>query len=70
MSERGTQSTGARLSWDGAHRLEVLLRTRSLAMTARPAQTCAACGAPLGDDGMRVAGLRVHPACLPGAAAN
>jgi hypothetical protein len=70
MPERGTQPAGARLSWEGAHRLEVLLRTRALAMTARPAQTCATCGAPLGDDAMRVAGLRVHPSCLPGASPN
>jgi hypothetical protein len=69
MPERGTQPAGARLSWDGVHRLEVLLRTRSLAMTPRPAHetTCAACGGPLGDGGMRVAGVRVHPGCLPGA---
>jgi hypothetical protein len=26
---------------------------------------CAVCGAPLGGDGMRVAGVRMHPGCLP-----
>jgi hypothetical protein len=69
MPERGTQPAGARLSWDGVHRLEVLLRTRALGMKPRLAHdsTCAACGGPLLDDGMRVAGIRVHPGCLPGA---
>jgi hypothetical protein len=46
------------------------MRTRAVAMS--PTQsgsepTCAACGAPLGSDGMRVAGVRMHPGCLPGA---
>ena len=68
----GTQTPGARLSWEGVHHLELLLRTRALAMTPRPAhdQRCAACGGPLGDDGMRVAGMLVHPSCLPGASSG
>ena len=71
MPPRGTQTSGARLSWEGVHRLELLLRTRALAMTPHQAhdERCAACGGPLRDngDGMLVAGMRVHPACLPGA---
>ena len=44
------------------------MRTRAVAISSRStsASTCAACGAPLGDDGMRVAGVRMHPGCLPG----
>jgi hypothetical protein len=46
------------------------MRTRAVAMSSRavPDSTCAACGAPLGDEGVRVAGVRLHPGCLPGAA--
>jgi hypothetical protein len=46
-----------------------MLRTRALAMTPHLAhdQKCAACGGPLSDEAMKVAGMRVHPACLPGA---
>ncbi len=45
------------------------MRTRSVAMSGRSGSetTCAACGAPLGAEGMRVAGVRMHPGCLPGA---
>ncbi|MGH2798442.1 MAG: hypothetical protein ACRDM0_12390 [Thermoleophilaceae bacterium] len=62
----------ARLSWDEVHRLEVLMRTRAVAMSSRMSQesTCAACGAPLGDGGMRLAGVRMHPDCLPGGRSN
>jgi hypothetical protein len=43
------------------------MRTRAVAMSrSAPDSTCAACGAPLGDEGMRVAGIRMHPGCLPG----
>jgi hypothetical protein len=70
MPERGSQA--ARLSWEGVHRLELLLRTRALAMTPRVAhdERCAACGGPMRDGGMQVAGMRVHPSCLPGASSN
>ena len=59
----------ARLSWDEVHRLEVLMRTRAVAISNRTSSetTCAVCGAPLGTDAMRVAGVRMHPGCLPGA---
>jgi hypothetical protein len=69
MSRPATRPLSARLSWEEVHRLEVLMRTRAVAMTSRAGNdtTCAACGAPLGDDGMRVAGVRMHPGCLPGA---
>jgi hypothetical protein len=64
-----TPPLSARLSWDEAHRLEVLMRTRAVAMSSRTGSqtTCAACGGPLGGDGMRVAGVWMHPGCLPGA---
>jgi hypothetical protein len=44
------------------------MRTRSVAMSSRTGgdTTCAACGGPLGTDGMRVAGVWMHPGCLPG----
>jgi hypothetical protein len=68
MTQPETRPLSARLSWEEVHRLEVLMRTRAFAMSSRssPDSTCAACGAPLGDDGMRVAGVRMHPGCLPG----
>jgi hypothetical protein len=45
------------------------MRTRAVAISSRSAadNACAACGAPLGDEGVRVAGVRMHPGCLPGA---
>jgi hypothetical protein len=68
MTPQTTRPLSARLSWEEVHRLEVLMRTRAVALS-RPASdtTCAACGAPLGDGGMRVAGVRMHPGCLPAA---
>jgi hypothetical protein len=65
-----TRPLSARLSWEEVHRLEVLMRTRAVAMSPTRSGgelTCAACGGPLGSDGMRVAGVRMHPGCLPGA---
>ena len=69
MSRSGTRPLSARLSWDEVHRLEVLMRTRAVAISSRSTHetTCAACGGPLGADGMRVGGVRMHPGCLPGA---
>lgn len=69
MSRHVTRPLSARLSWEEVHRLEVLMRTRAFAMSHRAASetSCAACGAPLGADGMRVAGVWMHPGCLPGA---
>jgi hypothetical protein len=56
----------ARLSWDEAHRLELLMRRRAHEMSpGARGDTCAACGAPLAGDGVRVAGVPMHPACLP-----
>jgi hypothetical protein len=68
MTQKAPRPLSARLSWEEVHRLEVLMRTRAEAMSSRdaPDNSCAACGAPLGDDGMRVAGVRMHPGCLPG----
>jgi hypothetical protein len=68
MTPTGTRPLSARLSWDEVHRLEVLMRSRSFAMSSRSSSetTCAVCGGPLGDEGVRVAGVRMHPGCLPG----
>jgi hypothetical protein len=48
------------------------MRSRASAISTRSSgdTTCAACGGPLGDDGMRVAGVRMHPGCLPGTPAG
>jgi hypothetical protein len=72
MTKPAPRPLSARLSWDEVHRLEVLMRTRSVAMSSRTGHetTCAVCGAPLHEDGMRVAGVRMHPGCLPGAPAG
>jgi hypothetical protein len=69
MAKSTSRPLSARLSWEEVHRLEVLMRTRAVAMSNSTGHetTCAACGAPLGGDGMRVAGVRMHPGCLPGA---
>jgi hypothetical protein len=70
MQKPMTRPLSARLSWEEVHRLEVLMRTRADAISSRTGgseTTCAACGAPLGTDGMRVAGVRMHPGCLPSA---
>jgi hypothetical protein len=66
--QRRTQPLSARLSWDEVHRLEVLMRTRAFGLAQRSAHpaSCAACGRPLGDEGIRLAGVRMHPGCLPG----
>jgi hypothetical protein len=65
---RGGEPLSVRLPWEEVHRLEVLLRTRSHSMArrsgARP--VCAECGRPLAGHGMRLAGLLLHPECLPG----
>jgi hypothetical protein len=68
MAKSTTRPLSARLSWDEVHRLEVLMRTRAVAMSNRAGSdhTCAACGGPLGPEGMRVAGMGMHPGCLPG----
>jgi hypothetical protein len=72
MSKPLTRPLSARLSWDEVHRLEVLMRSRAFAMSSRTGDdtACAACGGPLGPDGMRVAGVRMHPGCLPGSLKN
>jgi hypothetical protein len=69
MAKSTTRPLSARLSWEEVHRLEVLMRTRAVAMSSSSGHgtTCAACGGALGGDGMSVAGVRMHPGCLPGA---
>jgi hypothetical protein len=66
---RGAKPLSVRLPWEEVHRLEVLLRTRSHSLTQRHGSraTCAACGKPLAGHGMRLAGMNLHPECLPGA---
>jgi hypothetical protein len=67
MRKRAVEPYSARLSWEEVHELEVLVRTRasSLARRGGPSSTCPTCGAPLGDESIRIAGVRVHPGCLP-----
>jgi hypothetical protein len=66
MRERTREPLSTRLSWEEVHRLEVLVRTRASSLARRgPSSTCPACGGPLGDEAMRLAGVRVHPSCLP-----
>jgi hypothetical protein len=68
MHEQVREPLSVRLPWDEVHRLEVLMRSRSNSLTRRGGSgaACATCGKPLGNEGMRLAGLLVHPACLPG----
>ena len=69
MHDRVSEPFSARLSWEEVHRLEVLMRTRASSLSRRggsPA-TCPACGGQVGEDCMRLAGVLVHPGCLPGA---
>jgi len=67
MPEHAVEPFTARLSWEEVHTLEVLMRARasSLSRRAGPGVNCAACGGPLGDESIRLAGVRVHPGCLP-----
>ncbi len=56
----------ARLSAEEVHRLEVLVRTRAWSLARRPSgATCPACGGPLGEETLRLAGVLVHSGCLP-----
>jgi 6-phosphogluconate dehydrogenase, C-terminal domain len=67
VRKHAVEPLSARLSWEEVHRLEVLMRTRasSLARRAGSSSTCPACGDPIGDESMRLAGVLVHPGCLP-----
>ena len=65
--KRGGRPLSVRLPWEEVHRLEVLLRSRSHSLTQRAGShtVCAACGKPLAGHGMRLAGVHLHPECLP-----
>jgi hypothetical protein len=67
MPEHAVEPFSARLSWEEVHRLEVLMRARASSLSRRTGSSaaCPACGGPLGDESMRLAGVRVHPSCLP-----
>jgi hypothetical protein len=67
MRGKTGEPLSARLSWEEIHRLEVGMRMRasSLAKRTDPGSRCPACGAPLGDERVRLAGVLVHPGCLP-----
>jgi hypothetical protein len=67
MREHAAEPLSARLSWEEVHRLEVLMRTRAASLARRhgSSSACPACGGPLGDESIRLAGVRVHPGCLP-----
>jgi hypothetical protein len=70
MREQMRRPLSVRLSWDEVHRLEVAMRARSssLAKPTGSGASCPACGGPLRDEAIRIAGVRVHPGCLPSAA--
>jgi hypothetical protein len=70
MREHMRRPLSARLSWDEVHRLEVAMRARSSSLAKRVGGggVCPACGGPLGEEAVRIAGVRVHPGCLPSTA--
>jgi hypothetical protein len=70
MREHMRRPLSARLSWDEVHRLEVAMRARSSSLTKRTGtgDACPACGAPLGEEAVRIGGVLVHPGCLPSTA--
>jgi len=55
------------MSWEEVHRLELLVRLRasSLTRSAGSGLICPICASPLGAAPMRLAGVLVHPGCLP-----
>jgi hypothetical protein len=65
MHEQVREPLSVRLPWEEVHRLEVLMRSRAHSLSRRSGGACAACVKPLRDDGIRLAGLVVHPGCLP-----
>jgi hypothetical protein len=67
MRKHAVEPLSARLSWEEVHQLELVMRTRasSLARRGGSSSSCPVCGNPLGDESMRLAGVRVHPGCLP-----
>jgi hypothetical protein len=66
MNNGSNEPFSTRLTWDEVHRLEVLMRTRarSLAQPGGGAGRCPGCGQPAGEDGIRLAGVAVHPECV------
>jgi hypothetical protein len=41
------------------------MRASSLSKRSGPASRCPACNRPLGEERMRLAGVLMHPGCLP-----
>jgi hypothetical protein len=66
MSKPAVEPLSSRLSWEDAHRLELLIRLRasSLARSAGWRHVCPLCARPLGPAPMRLGGRLVHPRCL------
>jgi hypothetical protein len=61
----------ARLTWEEAHRLELLMRARARSLrSGGSADRCPGCGRPVGESEMRVAGFLVHPECVSRAAGS
>jgi hypothetical protein len=67
MPEPAVEPRSARMSWEEVHRLELLVRLRASSLTkaSGSGSTCPICASPLGAAPMRLAGVRVHPGCLP-----
>jgi hypothetical protein len=70
MRQHMRRPLSARLSWEEVHRLEVAMRERSSSLAKRTGSgtVCPACGGPLGSEAVRIAGVLVHPGCLPSTA--
>jgi hypothetical protein len=66
MSKPAVEPLSTRLSWEEAHRLELLIRLRasSLAQSPGSRHVCPLCAIPLGPAPMRLGGRLVHPGCL------
>lgn len=70
MHRSSDEPYSTRLTWDEAHRLELLMRARARSLTQRVgvADRCPGCGRPVGENGIRLAGFAVHSECISRAA--
>ena len=67
MPETAVEPRSARMSWEEVHRLELLVRIRASSLTRRAGSgtSCPICASPLGAERIRLAGVLLHPGCLP-----
>ena len=66
MPKPAVKPLSTRMSWEEAHRLELLihLRASSLAQSPGSRNVCPLCARQLGATAMRLGGRLVHPDCL------